>query len=96
MSNKLAKTMEKSEINTTEVQDIATMIFGGDAQTALPFGSVGPQAKRMQEEMKRPRFEITNDDYVKLKIICARTNEDIGKMLYMVFKTWLDSVKVEY
>lgn len=45
-------------------------------------------------KMKRPTFEMPENDHQKLKAICAFEGKDVGKTLYEVVKNWLDSIEL--
>ena len=67
-----------------------------DVDTLFPDEKEMIEAKppEVQEKKYRPFIEISQSDYQKLRIICAKQHEKIGETLYKIVKSWLDSKEV--
>ena len=90
--NKLSDT-----VDIDAVKEITTKVFNGNTGpvNGLPTGEITPKTKGSEPAKFRPMIELPEADYQKLKHICTNVHEDVGKMLYMVVKAWLDSCEVK-
>lgn len=85
-----------STVDIDEVKELTNKVFNNAEVAAhVPTGEVRPKSKGNEPAKFRPMIELPEEDYQKLKHICTNVHEDVGKMLYRVVKTWLDSCEVK-
>ena len=79
---------DKTVIDTDQVKEDVDTLFPGAKE------KIEAKPPEVQEKKYRPFIEISQSDYQKLRIICAKRHEKIGETLYAVVKSWLDSKEV--
>ena len=90
----LKNTINKQDISEEKIKEIFSNKKENESSNNYEKEIITIKESDKVTKMRRPTFEMPENDHQKLKAICAFQGKDVGKTLYAVVKKWLDSIEL--